>query len=466
MRFVPQSLRARLMLLLAGVLLLAQLLGFAVHFRDRDEILEQVAGYNLLQRIAGMVEVLDRLSPEERQAFVRAMDLPPLRVSLRDTAAELPDEAQDTIEGALLHRMLHLELGRERKVMVLVPSSQGPRKGGSAKSPPGNPMQAMMARHMGWGSMHSPEGVVVQVELGHGEWVLFRYQLPAELLAWPPGLLGGLLIVLLAVLGVSFVAVRWLTRPLSALAAAADALGRDLRHSPLPEEGPLEVRRAAAAFNTMQRRLSRFVDERTRILAAVSHDLKTPITRMRLRLELIDDPGLREKLERDLEEMQALVDSTLDFMRGIAAREESRPLDINALVEALCEDLADTGHPVRVRGRARAPCPGRPMALKRAIGNLLENAVRYGGEEIEVFLEDNGDCVKITVADRGPGLADELIEKVFEPFYRVEVSRNQQTGGTGLGLSIARNIAQAQGGDIRLRNRSGGGLEAILILPR
>lgn len=466
MKLVPQSLRARLMLLLIGVLLLAQLLSFALHFRDRGEILRQVAGYNLMQRIAGMVNVLDGLSPAERAVFVRSLDLPPLRISLRGQPADLPDEKQDSVQGAVLHRLLHFRLGEDRKVMVYVPSRPVSRHATPSESDPfPNGMRGMMARHMGWRFMNPAGGLMVQLQLSHGQWAFFRYQLPEELLVWPWGLLAGLLVLLGAVLVVSLVAVRWITRPLSTLASAADQLGKDLGHAPLPEDGPLEVRRAAAAFNTMQQRLARFVDERTRILTAVSHDLKTPITRMRLRLEGVSDLALRARFDHDLLEMQAMVQSSLDFMRGISIQEEARPLDVNALAETLCEDAADAGEAIQVCGRAVNPYKGRPMALRRAIGNLLENAIRYG-TEVEVGIEDSPDQLRIAIRDRGPGLPGELLEKVFEPFFRAETSRNLQTGGTGLGLSIARNIAQAQGGELRLRNRPGGGLEALLILPR
>ena len=278
-------------------------------------------------------------------------------------------------------------------------------------------------------------------------------------------MLAGLVVLVATVALVSVVAVRWLTRPLSALARAADELGRDLRHAPLPEEGPLEVRRAARAFNEMQRRLARFVDERTRILAAISHDLKTPITRMRLRLEQMEDSDLRRRFERDLEEMQSMVQSSLDFMRGIALQEESTLLDVNALVETLCEDASDAGHPVRMKGRAESPWLGRPLALKRAIGNLLENAVRYGGDA-EIEIRDSAKALTILVRDNGPGLPEEMLEKVFEPFFRMEESRNPHTGGTGLGLSIARNIVRAMGGELTLSNRPEGGLEAVVRLPR
>lgn len=449
------------MLLLIGVLLLGQLLSFALHFRDRDEILGQVAGYNLMQRIAGMVKVLDLLPPEKREAFVRSMDLPPLRVTLTGEPVAPPANARRNIGGTLLHKLLHMDLGEQRRVLVFTP-----RLGdgtGPDQIRPG--MREMMARHMGWAPASAPEGIMVQVELDDGSWAVFRYHLPPELLDWPWRLLIGLGVLVAAVALVSIVAVRWLTRPLSALARAADELGRDLQHAPLPETGPLEVRRAARAFNEMQRRLARFVDERTRILAAISHDLKTPITRMRLRLEQMREGALRDRFEKDLDEMQTMVQSSLDLMRGIALQEDSTLLDINALVETLCEDASDAGHQVSMKGRAESPWLGRPLALKRAIGNLLENAVRYGGDT-EIEIRDSARELMIAIRDAGPGLPEEVLEKVFEPFFRMEESRNPHTGGTGLGLSIARNIVRAMGGELALANRPGGGLEAVVRLPR
>jgi signal transduction histidine kinase len=217
----------------------------------------------------------------------------------------------------------------------------------------------------------------------------------------------------------------------------------------------------------MQTRLSRFVDERARILAAISHDLKTPITRMRLRLEQVSDSAVRDKFERDLTEMQVLVEGSLDFMRGMALREKTRQLDINALLESLRDDAQDMGQSVSVRGRAAAPYLGKPLALKRCFANVIENAIRYGGEAV-VEVRDSEAELQIVITDKGPGLPADALEKVFEPFYRIEASRNPQTGGTGLGLSIARNIARGHGGELRLENSAedGEGLRAILTLPR
>ncbi|MCU0836981.1 MAG: ATP-binding protein, partial [Chromatiaceae bacterium] len=201
------------------------------------------------------------------------------------------------------------------------------------------------------------------------------------------------------------------------------------------------------------------------MLAAVSHDLKTPITRLRLRADLLDDEELGEKIRRDLDEMQAMVQETLDFMRGTDQHEAIRPTDLMALLESLIEDAGESGQGVRLEGSVERPYSGRPLALKRCIGNLLNNALRYGGE-VEVSAQDSSQSVTLRIADRGPGIPPDAIEKVFEPFFRLEGSRGRDSGGAGLGLGIARNIARAHGGDLVLMNRPEGGLVAELKLPR
>jgi len=233
----------------------------------------------------------------------------------------------------------------------------------------------------------------------------------------------------------------------------------------LPEKGPEEVSRAARAFNTMQARLARYIRDRTRVLAAMSHDLKTPITRLRLRAELLEDPQARAKFTKDLDEMESMVGATLDFLRGQESGEAVQPVDIGALLESLQADLAEIGGTVRIEGAVRSPFPGRPQALKRCLANLLENAVKYG-KSAGVTVDDDGARLEIRIRDEGPGIPPEELEKVFAPFYRVEGSRSRETGGTGLGLAIAKSVAEAHGGSLVLRNRAEGGLEAMLVLPR
>lgn len=464
---LPRSLSGRLILLIAGVLLLAQLLSAAVLLADRGTVLYQATGLASAQRIAGIVRLLDPMGPDERRRAVQALDVAPLRLTLAPVAwppagAEAGDSRGVFLSG-VLGRLLE---GRPLRVAVGEPAL--------AALPPGRPgwgpgrgMGGMMYRHMTAAGLAPPgrAAFLAQVQLGDGTWVTFDHRLPEEIFTWPWKLLASLAILLGATVLTALLAVRWLTRPLTTLATAADELGRDMQRQPLPEDGPAEVVRAARAFNRMQQRLVRFIGDRSRVLAAVSHDLKTPITRLRLRTELLADEALQEKYRGDLDEMEAMVRDTLDFMRGTDTAEATRPVDINALVETLQADAEAAGATVAVRGSAAAPYPGRPLALKRCLGNLLENGRKYGGA-VEVVLEEAGTDLSVSVLDRGPGIPEAELERVFDPFYRLEGSRSRSTGGSGLGLGIARNIARAHGGELTLRNRPGGGLEARLTLPR
>jgi signal transduction histidine kinase len=305
----------------------------------------------------------------------------------------------------------------------------------------------------------------VQIALRDGTWATFDTFVSPQAAALPLRVALTLLVLLGTVIVLSLVAVRWVTGPLSALATAAEKLGEDINRPPLPETGPVEVQRAAKAFNTMQQRLSRFISERTRVLTAMSHDLKTPITRMRLRTEMLEDESVRTRFIRDLEEMESMVTQTLEFMRDAGAGEPVQRVDIMALIESLQDDYRDTGRPLEIQGSVAVPYSGRPLALRRCLTNLVENAIRYG-ECATISVDDSLRELTIRVLDAGPGIPVGELEQAFEPFFRGEASRNRETGGTGLGLGIARNIARSHGGDLVLRNRAGGGLEAILTLPR
>jgi len=268
-----------------------------------------------------------------------------------------------------------------------------------------------------------------------------------------------------AIAAISLLALLWAVRPLKRLERAADALGRDLSGPPLEENGPREVRQAARAFNTMQTRLASFMDERLRILSAVSHDLKTPITRLKMRAELLADERQRDKILADLDDMETLLAATLDFLRGEARSEAGVPVDVDALLASIADDFGDMGQSVEWTGGVDAPLVARPQALKRCLTNLIENAVFYGGGA-RVSAVDTADALVIHIDDGGPGIADTDLEALFEPFRRGETSRNRATGGVGLGLAIARNLARAHGGEVRLANRAEGGLRASVTLPR
>ena len=262
-----------------------------------------------------------------------------------------------------------------------------------------------------------------------------------------------------------YVTARSITRPLSSLVHAAEGLGRNVRQPKLEEKGARELRDAARAFNTMQDRLQRYLDSRTRVLAAMSHDLKTPLTRLRLQVETtLDDPAIQARFGKELDEMESMVRGALALFRGLDDDETLAQIDINALVGILESEFTEMGADVTVEGKALQPLTGKPQALKRCLTNLVANAVKFG-TRAKIIVED-GTSLIIRVRDEGPGIPPEELERVFEPFYRVESSRNRDTGGTGLGLSIARDVAQAHGGSLIAQNLPQGGLEALLVLPR
>jgi signal transduction histidine kinase len=415
------------------------------------------------QRVADVVKLLDSLGPEERARVAAVLNVPPLSVHL-DQPPPVEDERGGTPQATMFYAVLRNALGDDRPARVTVGGApaawQPPRGPGFGGGP--------MGMGMGGGAHRAPPpgmSITTHVRLTDGTWATFDTHMTQAAATFPWRLLATLGILLAAVLLLSYVAVRWITRPIDALASAADELGRDIHRLPLPETGPTEVRRAANAFNTMQSRLVRLIDDRTRILAAMSHDLRTPITRMRLRAELMDDAESREKFEKDLAEMESMVTQALDFMRGVGAREPVQPIDVMALIHSLQAENREMGRMITVEGQVREPYLAAPSLLKRCIRNLVDNAVFYGGGA-DVVLEDARAQLAVHVRDRGPGIPDDQLENVFEPFVRLESSRSKETGGTGLGLGIARNIARLHGGDIRLRNMEGGGLEATLTLPR
>jgi signal transduction histidine kinase len=293
--------------------------------------------------------------------------------------------------------------------------------------------------------------------------MLLRGECPASRL--PDRFWIHMLLTLLALVAGSLFAVRMVTRPMQRLAESADAFGRNLDTPPLPETGPMETRRAAEAFNRMQDRLRSLIAERSRALAAVSHDLRTPLTRLRLRAELVDDETLRSQINADIDDMQAMVESTLDYLRGQRENEPLQLIDMEALLQSLVANEQALGRPVTLEGTAAAPYLGRLSTLKRALSNLIDNAVKYG-RSAHIVIEDNATELRLIVQDRGAGIPDEDMARVVEPYVRLETSRSRETGGVGLGLTIAQDAAQMHGGNLRLENRADGGLRAALILPR
>lgn len=454
MRLLPDTLLGRTALVLVAALagaLGAALLTFA---DQRSEALAALGGRNAAERVAAMVNLLEGTAPEARRATLRSMETPGFRAGWGVNPV-VPEAGDATGLGAAVARHLgHHLSGHEIRVSTRLPPEppqpppeMGPR--GHGRGMGGG----------GFGFVHGP-ALRMSVRLADDSWFNVLVPLDGGETMWQPRFLGLLLTVLAIVTGAALWAVARAARPFATFAAAAERLGTDVATPPLPETGPREIRAAAHAFNVMQGRIRRFVEDRTQMLAAISHDLRTPLTRMRLRAEFVDDDEQRAKMLADLEEMEHMIAATLAFARDDATREARKQVDVATLVQCLAEDMG-----VPYDGPDSLVLPAGPMALKRLVANLLDNARKYGGTARARLAEGDGG-VTVTIDDDGPGIPEAEFERVFAPFVRLETSRNRETGGTGLGLSVARAAARAHGGDITLANRPEGGLRVQLVLPR
>ena len=429
-RWLPRSLFGRLVLLMTLGLVVAQLAGTVIQLMERQRTLGHSVSHELAQRVAAVYRAIDaHPGKADQQQLATLLSASRQQLTI-EPAAPAAQDSPTMLADFPGHLKELLGAGVEVRPVEL------PRFGAFSFD--------------------------LYLRLSSGEWLRVYGGAPEAVFALPWNLLVNLGLMLLAVVGLVVVAARSTVRPLTELARAARGLSTNLKSPPLPEDGPSEVREAAQAFNAMQTSIRDGIEERERFLAAISHDLKTPVTRLRLRTEMLADADLRERFRTDVDDMQLLLDSALDFLRGRSVDEPIQPMDLVALTESLVDDYEGRGEVV-LNAPEALRFPGRPKALKRALVNLIENALKYGGQaEIALVMKDDG--VEISVQDRGPGLPESELDKVFEPFYRVESSRSRDTGGSGLGLAIVRQIARSHGGDVLLANREHGGLNAVLHL--
>ncbi|MBI1889388.1 MAG: HAMP domain-containing protein [Burkholderiales bacterium] len=441
----------RVFLILVLGVAAATFLTWWLAFGERQRMIGQFRENRALEQAEQFILTLDAIPPAGRQVFMATARRFGLKGELENetSAPAGAVQAETPFMQALGER-----LGKDFQLSSL-PTRQfecGPMRERRADSPP------RMVRGV-------CETVAVRLRDGSGARVTV---LPPRPLPPPRGDFLYYLALFLAIIGIlAFAVSRMTMRPLNRLAQAAEDIGKDIDHPPLPERGATELRQAAAAFNAMQARIRDHIRQRTQMLAAITHDLQTPLTRLRLRLEKVTDTELREKLIEDLSQTQAIVREGLDLARSIDVAEALQALDLDSLLDSVCTDAVEAGQAVTLEGKTGVRIMARPVALRRCLINLIDNAVKYGQRaEVSARKEgiDGAMFVRVRIRDHGPGIPQEEMQKVFEPFYRLESSRSRQTGGTGLGLTIARNVAQQHGGSIALTNLDDGGLEVVLTL--
>jgi signal transduction histidine kinase len=476
-RFLPKSLFGQTILILLLGLVVSHAIGAWIYASAREQAVRAVGGYAAAQRVANLSRLVEEAPADWRPRIVAALSDPGFRVTL---SVQLPYQLPAQADGAAkiiedyVRQQLPDRPDRQIRAAVFESNSKGsswlfgspsnrqlpaPMGGMGGMGGMGQMMHQMMVQNLG-----ASRGLQIAIELSDGKWLSFATALPkgGPSVSWQ--FIISMTLMSAVVLVVSIWAVRRVTAPLGTLSAAADRLGRNVMAQPLAEAGTVEMQRAARAFNRMQERLRRLIENRIQMLAALSHDLRTPLTLLRLRAEEVADANERDKMLGTIGEMDEMIGTTLAFARDEVRAEPSRRVDIAALLESVVDDMADAGLPVTMTPAAPLIYECQPGALKRALSNLLDNAVKYG-KRAQAAIAVAEDEIEISIDDEGPGIPEGELPRVFQPFYRVEESRNRSTGGTGLGLAITQSIVQAHGGEITLANRPGGGLRASIKLP-
>ncbi|WP_244641986.1 ATP-binding protein [Chelatococcus reniformis] len=422
------------MLLLAIILVHAGLL--LLYRRSAIASADEAFAQQVATQLAIAREAMLRRSPAERAGEARALSSPHFEIGWAANTPVGHDEHANAALRALRTRVLTLEPGLGAGLAL---SMEGPAD-----------------------ALHQQD-LRGAVALSDGSFLTFRSaHSPRLALLGPWVFLSTVMTILVGLAAVGLV--HRIARPLRVLNQAADRIGRE-RPVLVPEIGPEETRNIGRSLNAMQERIRSLVGERTQALAAVSHDLRTPIARLRLQIDDLPEEDRRASMMRDLDDMLTMIDTTLAYLRGDSNPEAQQVINVASLIISIADAMADSGHDVAYQGPTRAVARVRPVALRRAVINLADNAVRYG-LRARLALEPHDEALVIRVDDDGPGLAAEDVERVFEPFVRLETSRNRSSGGTGLGLTIARHAIETEGSTVTLTTRPEGGLRAQFTLPR
>jgi signal transduction histidine kinase len=449
----PRRLSGQALAILLCTLAISHLIGIVVYSMDRRATVIGTEARDFTERVAGMVTLLQHLPDEWREKVVRESDGRTFHVTI-DPAPHMLDRDMDESLSREVAEYLRGELSQWPPDSFLVRFAAGPLA------------PATRGTAAGTGDVAADTRVILHISIRTEEarWLNFVGALPDIQTIWFVPASAYILTLAVGVGAVSVWLVFRVTAPLTAFADAADRLGKDIRTEPLPETGPVEVAQAAQAFNAMQKRVRRLVENRTQILGALSHDLRTPVTVLRLRAEQMENAQEREKVLGTLADMEAMIASVLEFTRATLLDETPRNVDLTALIGSICDDLADTGHAVAFDPNETVSYTCGRIGMKRAFTNLIDNAIKYGGNA-QVSIARRGSSVVVEVADEGPGIPEDRHNEIFMPFYRVDESRSEETGGVGLGLSITQAIIHGHGGQIQIENRAEGGLLVRVLLP-
>lgn len=479
-RLVPKSLAGQLIGLILIALLGGHIVAFTILAEERRDALQAASRGEVLARTATIARLLSVSAPALHEDILKNAQTRFIRFSLSEQSAtgHPPQSRRELYFAERLREMLDnpdtpvdVRLGFDQRFfewMKLTHMHRNAPKDADDDEHVNDRKYAYHRDSKPWRQDVS-WGIQLSVQFAPDLWLNSATQRPPRPASWAYQSLLALGLAILVIIGAVILLVRRITRPLATLAKAADALGRGETTQDIVEAGPQDLQRTIRAFNRMRHRLESFVEDRTNLLAAVSHDLRSPVTSLRLRAEFIEDPELREKIMETLIEMQTIIETTLIFAREETRAEETRATDLSALIESVVSDLKDLGEECTYEGPERFVLACRPISLKRAIRNLLENAITYGhSAKIKLFpgSPEIGNDHMILVEDDGPGIKEDEIERMFEPFVRFEASRNKETGGIGLGLAITRSIVRGHGGNIHAENKPEGGLRVIIHLPQ
>ncbi len=485
MRLLPQSVNGRVFAALVLVVILVNLTSVFFYVLVHDETAVSAAASQAGEQIIVIKRLVEHAPPQDQPEMLQKLSSPLMnllitnapiversdaqfssRIVLEKLEAEFPKGTDIRVDSRIDLRAFQenaRQVEEDFRRIPIPPDAQVPRSG-LLRYLDRRESSRMIAVH---GALPALDEALFNVSIKNPEmdtWFNARVLLNLGKPKGDFGIFFWLTGVSILISVIAWWGVNRATRPLSVFASAAERLGLDVNADPLAEEGPSEVQRAIHAFNTMQTRIKRFIQDRTQMLEAISHDLRTPITRLRLRAEFVEDDLQRAKMLGDLDEMEAMIGSTLTFARDDASNEQLDHVDLAAIVDSLCSDQQAAGRDVIYEGPESVDIIARPLALKRAITNFVDNAVKYG-KTARVDIAQRHEELAISIDDDGPGIPIGDKERVFAPFVRLETSRSRETGGAGLGLTIARNAVRSMGGDVELINRPEGGLRVKVTLP-